>query len=139
MIFFNSLLYIVSHVPEFFVTILLIIYSKKISKFCNYIFSCELISEESDFFSLLSISCQFYVFLLFDKNFSSSFSNIKSRLGLFFFKKCFPNQTLPSNRPSNNIELKNLNKLIGNGIIDQSFFHLVCVVGNDLALSYITF
>ena len=66
MIFFSSILCIISRLPEFLTNILLIIYSKNISKLCNYNFSCELISEEAEFFSLISISCQFYIFLIFD-------------------------------------------------------------------------
>ena len=68
MILFNSFIYILSHLPEFTMTLLLIIYSKKISNFCKNRFSCDLLNEEAEFFGLISIVCQFYVFKIFDKN-----------------------------------------------------------------------
>jgi hypothetical protein len=82
MILFNSFLYVLSHLPEFIITLLLIIYSKKISNFCKNKFSCDLLNEEAEFFGLISIVCQFYVFKIFDKNFKKSFNNIKSN-GIF--------------------------------------------------------
>ena len=81
MILFNSFIYIVSHLPEFLVTLLLIVYSKMISNFCNNKFSCDLFNEEAEFFCLISIVCQFYVFKIFDKNFKRSFNQIKSNMG----------------------------------------------------------
>jgi hypothetical protein len=46
MIFFNGLLYVFSHLPEFVTTLLLVIYSRDISRFCNFNFSCDLVSEK---------------------------------------------------------------------------------------------
>jgi len=57
MILFNGLLYVFSHLPEFVVTLLLVVYSKKISNLCQYNFSCDLVSEEAEFFCLISIVC----------------------------------------------------------------------------------
>ena len=117
MIFCNSILYITSHLPEFATVILLIVDSQKISKFCQYNYSCDLISEESEFFGLISIVFQFYIFKIFDKNFKTSFQDLKSRL----CQKRSKNTTNPSPSPnlfSNNTELINLKNLIGNGIID---------------------
>jgi hypothetical protein len=79
MIFYNGLLYVFSHLPEFVTTLLLVIYSKKISNYCQYNFSCDLVSEEADVFSLISIVCQFYIFKVFDKNFKISFLDLRQK------------------------------------------------------------
>ena len=115
MILFNSFIYIVSHLPEFLVTLLLIVYSKKISNFCNDKFSCDLLNEEAEFFCLISIVCQFYVFKIFDKNFKRSFEELKSNLFNFNDRR---KNNQDERQPQQIIELKNLNNLIGNGVID---------------------
>ena len=79
MVFYNGLMYVISHLPEFVITLLLVIYSKKISNYCQYNFSCDLVSEEADVFSLVSIVCQFYIFKVFDKNFKISFSDLRQK------------------------------------------------------------
>jgi hypothetical protein len=110
MILYNSLIYVVSHLPEFFTTILLIVYAKTISNFCKFNFSCDLINEEAEFFGLISIVCQFYIFKIFDRNFSNSFNDLKRKVLCF---KVFPLE------PQNfSMELKNLRELIGDGRID---------------------
>jgi len=117
MIFVNSLLYVLSHMPEFITSILLIVYSKEISKFCSNNVSCDLLNEEAAFFSLISIVCQFYVFKAFDLNFKESYRDIKAR----FIKTNSFKQNHPiseSNMSRNAPELKNLKNLIGNGLID---------------------
>ena len=86
MIFFNGFIYIFSHLPEFIMTLLLIIYSKKVANFCNYKFSCDLLNEEAEFFSLISIVCQFYVFKIFDKHFKRSFDELKSNIFQLIFR-----------------------------------------------------
>jgi hypothetical protein len=106
MILFNSFIYTFSHLPEFTMTILLIVYTQEITNFCVIKFSCDLLNEEAEFFCLISIVCQFYVFKIFDKNFKKSFDDIKSNL--FFCKE----------KKKESLELRNLNNLIGNGIID---------------------
>ena len=80
MIFFNGPLYVFSDLPEFVTTLLLVIYSRDISRFCNFNFSCDLVSEEAEFFSLVSIVCQFYIFKVFDKNFKASLQDVKERI-----------------------------------------------------------
>jgi len=89
MIFVNSLIYLFSHLPEFTTTLWLIVYSRKMSNFCQNKFSCDLLNEEAEFFGLISIVCQFYVFKMFDKNFKWSFNDLKSKLFfcLFSIKK----------------------------------------------------
>jgi hypothetical protein len=69
-----------------------------------------------EFFSLISIVCQFYVFKIFDKNFNTSFAHLKSLLGNVMYRK---KETVKIPLAlQENLELRNLKNLIGNGIID---------------------
>ena len=112
MILLNSFIYVFSHLPEFTTTLLLIVFSKKISNFCSNKFSCDLLNEEAEFFGLISIVCQFYVFKIFDNNFKRSFNDLVNSF-LNIFKR--PKQTENS---KDEIVFKNINNLIGNGLID---------------------
>ena len=85
MILVNSFIYIFSHLPEFSMTLLLIVYSKSILNFYKYEFSCDLLNEEAEVFGLLSIVCQFYVFKIFDKNFKSSFNEKFNQIFIILF------------------------------------------------------
>ena len=116
MILFNSFLYMLSHLPECFMSIFLIVKAKVFLNFCSNNVSCDLLNEEASFFSLFSIVFQFYIFKSFDKNFKASYENLKSRL----FSRCFNSNKIKENTLAsiNSIKLKNLNKLIGNGLID---------------------
>lgn len=121
MICLNSLLYVVSHLPEFLVTLLLVVFAKSVAKFCHFNFSCHLMGEEAEFFSLVSIVCQFFIFKVFDKNFKASCKDLKER----FFSRLFCDQakkvggqTQQNNSAGKVVELKNLTNLIGNGLID---------------------
>ena len=104
MILLNSFIYIFSHLPEFVMTLLLIIYSKKILNFCKNEFSCDLLNEEAEVFGLISIVCQFYVFKIFDKHFRRSIEEIKSNIYFFIFR-----QRMHSTQQREIIELTNLN------------------------------
>jgi len=124
MIFYSSLAYITSHMPECIVTILLVVYSKKISKFCENNVSCEIMSEEAEFFCLISIVCQSYIFIFFDKNFKASFKEIRARWTTPCWNRSEAKSDNDKNKVLNRInyantsELKNLKNLIGNGLID---------------------
>ena len=85
-------------------TLLLIVYSRKISNFCFNKFSCDLLNEEAEFFGLISIVGQFYVFKNFDKHFKRSFEQIK----LNFIRKKQQHEQTSSGRNSN-IELRHVN------------------------------
>jgi hypothetical protein len=88
MVIVNSILYLTSHMPEFVVSILLIIYTRKISNFCLNNLSCDLINEEAEFFNIMSIVFQFHVFKAFNKKFSESYLDLKKRFfRLIFFQK----------------------------------------------------
>jgi hypothetical protein len=122
MIWLNSFIYIISHLPEFTMTLILIIYAKKISNFCLNKFSCDLLNEEADFFGLISIVFQFYIFKIFDKNFKSSFMQMISDFHVRIFRRQKSENTFSNNREAQNeeniayyttnVDLKNLNNLI---------------------------
>jgi hypothetical protein len=111
MIIATNIIYFLAHMPEFIINILHISYFKKISKFCQKI-SCDILNEEAQFFSLISIVCQFYIFVKFKRSFKSSLSDLFARY--FAHKpKISPNNT----SQLYSIELRNLNLLIGDGKI----------------------
>jgi hypothetical protein len=122
MIWLNSFIYIISHLPEFTMTLILIIYAKKISNYCLNKFSCDLLNEEAEFFGLISIVFQFYIFKIFDKNFKSSFMQMISDFHVRIFRRQKSENTLSNNREAQNeeniayyttnVDLKNLNNLI---------------------------
>jgi hypothetical protein len=84
MIIINGLIYATSHLPVFFLSLLLIIYSKTIFKFCTYKYSCDLINEIAKFFCLIPMLLQFFILVRFNFNFRKSFKDI---LENFFRKK----------------------------------------------------
>ena len=69
MIITNGLLYFVSHVPEFVVTILFIVYNRMLSRYCVYVLSCVELIEMAQSLNFFSVSLQFFVFWVFDTNF----------------------------------------------------------------------
>ena len=74
MIITNGTLYFFSHIPEFIVT--LIVLFRKSSDFvslCSFHFNCDYLIEMAQAFHFISISLQFFVFLLFDHNLRNSF------------------------------------------------------------------
>jgi hypothetical protein len=73
MIITNASLFVISHVPEFVVTLLLIIFKNTLFEFCFNGFSCFELIEMAQTFHFISIGFQFFIFLKFDKNFSNSF------------------------------------------------------------------
>ena len=79
MIIANGILYFFSHIPEFSVTILLIIFSRKLWEFCFSFYSCNDLVEISEAFNFLSIIFQIFIFLKFDKNFKESFKDVFKR------------------------------------------------------------
>jgi hypothetical protein len=73
-----------------------------------------LINEEAEFFGLVSIVGQFYIFLIFDKNFSSSFNDLKLKL-MGNVQKGDKNEITIEMKT---LDLKNIRELIGDGRID---------------------
>ena len=70
MIIVNGALFFFSHVPEFVVTVLLLVFKKRLAEFCYQFFKCTEIVEIAQTFHLVSIAFQFFVFKHFDHNFS---------------------------------------------------------------------
>jgi hypothetical protein len=116
MVLVNGCIYVLSHLPEFLASLLLIVFAKEISKFCTHRFSCDLVNEEAASFSLISIVCQFYVFKVFDKNFKQSFRDLKTRCFCLF--SATANTKTNVSTIENSRELVNLQNLIGNGLVD---------------------
>jgi hypothetical protein len=79
MVIWNGVIYFVAHMPEFVCSILLIVFSKSILDFCQEKLSCDLINEEAQTFTLISIVCQLYVFLGFNKNIRISQQDLVAR------------------------------------------------------------
>jgi hypothetical protein len=79
----NLIVYFFSNMPEFMTTILLILFSDRMNLFCQDKLSCDLINEEAQVFTLISILAQFYIFFKFDKNFNTSLKDLAAR---FLFK-----------------------------------------------------
>jgi hypothetical protein len=73
MIITNASLFFISHIPEFLVTLLLIIFHDTLFEFCFNGFSCFELIEMAQTFHFISIGFQFFIFLKFDKNFLNSF------------------------------------------------------------------
>jgi hypothetical protein len=80
MVIIVSTLFFISHFPEFISSILLLAYSKILSRVFDYNLSTNLINDEAQVFTLISISCQFYIFLKFNKNFYSGFKCLIANL-----------------------------------------------------------
>jgi hypothetical protein len=72
----NASLFFISHIPEFVVTLLLIVYKHYIFDFCFSDFSCNELIEMAQTFHFISIGFQFFIFLGFDRNFYRSLRNL---------------------------------------------------------------
>lgn len=79
-IFTNGLLFFLSHLPEFVVTFLLIVFGNVLERYCMYLFSCVEFIEMAQVFSFFSFSLQFFAFKHFDRNFADSFENLMRRI-----------------------------------------------------------
>ena len=89
MIITNGLLYFVSHVPEFTVTILMLVFEKQIWYSCIDKMQCTELIEITQTFNLISMSCQIFVFTNFDKNIGKSvvIAREKMQKGLLIYYK----------------------------------------------------
>jgi hypothetical protein len=105
----NSIIYVISHLPEFISSLLLVLHAKRMTNFCVRNLTCDLINEEAEFFGLISVASQFFIFLIFDKNFKASFIE----LGFFSFVcRREVNRPMPNIQP---IELRNINRVTRDG------------------------
>jgi hypothetical protein len=88
MVFINNVVYFVSHFPSFIITLFLILYSKRMAKFCTERISCDILNEEAEVFLLVSMISNYFMFLYFNRNFNESFQDLKYRfLKRLHFKK----------------------------------------------------
>ena len=76
----NGIIFFLSHVPEFILTLLLILFKNRLANFCFYFISCFELIEIFESFSLISISFQFFVFKHFDHNFILSITDLKKKI-----------------------------------------------------------
>ena len=80
MVLLNSIFIFISHVPVLSSTLILIIFSKKLVKFCNERLSCDLINEEMEVFMHISMISNFFILKYFNRNFNVSFQEIKKKI-----------------------------------------------------------
>jgi hypothetical protein len=101
MVLANGVVFFISHMPEFVATMINLYFNKYISV-CYYMgFSCELLSEISQFFSLIYINFTFYLLLIFDNNFRESFVCLKNKMKSKCWKKQSDKQRVDGPRSGN--------------------------------------
>jgi len=76
MILAYGILYLSSHLLEFIVAILFLVFNEQLKDFCYYSFHCIEIIELVQTFNFLSVSLQFFLFKRFDRNFSETYDGI---------------------------------------------------------------
>ena len=92
MVIINGLIYFLSNIIEFLVTIMLISFSRLISHFCNEKFSCDLFKEEAEFFILFWMISNFFILNHFNISFNNSYQDLKSKIHKFFHTFSKPNR-----------------------------------------------
>jgi hypothetical protein len=76
MVLSNGLIYFLSHVPEFSMTLCLLLFRKRLVKFCTQNNACDLLREEASCLTLIASVFQFYVLLIFNETFRKSFKEL---------------------------------------------------------------
>ena len=79
MIVTNGLLYFVSHVPEFALTLVVLALNTQLADSCMHDMSCVELFDIAQVFNLFSMSLQIFVFKHFDRNFRNSLNNVLDR------------------------------------------------------------
>ena len=74
MIILNGMLYAVSHVPQFVVTVAFFVLQKKLNGFCYFYLQCDDFLELCQTFSLVAISFSFFIYKRFDNNIRASYT-----------------------------------------------------------------
>ena len=87
MLILTGLIFFLSHMPEFCVTLMRLIFRENILKFCENYNTCGILNDEARFFTLISVVFQFYILLLYNRNFRDSFGNLFDRIKFFCCKK----------------------------------------------------
>jgi len=78
MIIINGCITALAHLPEFVITILLVCFRQFLTRFCTEYLSCDLINEEAQFFCLISMTFQFFIFMKYNKSLRESFLDLLS-------------------------------------------------------------
>ena len=73
MVVISNTFYLLTCLPEFVLSLIIIFFSKEISHYTNFNFKSSLIIDESKVFCLLSIVFNFYILIIFNRNFKKSF------------------------------------------------------------------
>ena len=84
MVILNGIVYFLSHMPKFVTTLLIVVFAARLRKFCQERMSCDLINEEAEFFVLISMIGNFYIFKGFNTSFGESYLDLKTRLKYIF-------------------------------------------------------
>ena len=79
MVLSNGFIYFLSHVPEFSMTLGLLIFRERLVKFCTKNNACDLLREEATCLTLIASVFQFYVLLIFNENFRKNFKELFQR------------------------------------------------------------
>ena len=80
MIIVNGILYFVSHLPQFVITVAFFVLKKQLAGFCYFYFLCDDFLEILQTSSLISISFSFFIYLKFDNNIRGSYSDIMKKM-----------------------------------------------------------
>ena len=90
MLLVSGALFFVAHFPELMSTVMLVVYARQLANFCMYKYSCDLLNEDAQFFCLVSMALQFFVYIRFNAKIRHSFFEIKARAcGVSLFKAIF--------------------------------------------------
>ena len=80
MIIVNGILYFVSHLPQFVITVAFFVLKKQLAGFCYFYFLCDDFLEILQTSSLISISFSFFIYLKFDNNIRGSYADIMKKM-----------------------------------------------------------
>ncbi len=80
MIVTNGSIFLLSHMPEFIATLLVVTLKKSLSFFCYNYFTCTELIDIAESFSVISMSLSYFVYMKFDKNFQESFFDYIERI-----------------------------------------------------------
>ena len=65
--------------PSFVWPLVLLVFRERVRHFCTNYNACLILNEEARFFTLISILFQFYILLLYNRNFRESFFDLLER------------------------------------------------------------
>jgi hypothetical protein len=86
MVIINNIIYLLSHMPEFLLSLLFIIFDKVLYNICYMDYKCDKIHELTQVFIFISINSQYSINKSFNKVFNESFNNITLKIRSAFYK-----------------------------------------------------